>query len=388
MFFLLLFLLAADPSTAIALLQQGLIALEHGQTLEAKADLEQASRLDPANAFVWSSLAEIYLRLKEPEKASAAAEKAEKIGSGIPAVAHALAMYYSEAGQFAHAAKLEEAYASSPKADPGALLRAASLYLEGGDAGKAIDLARRADPSAAREDVLGRALLASGQPVEGLKHLSEAWEEAKTDSRITFDYAQALLQHGDFGGAAEVVDVALAAHSEDPQLVLSLGVARYGQRRFEDAVMAFLKVIQIDPQIEQPYRFLGKMLDQAGSHLDEITQDCERWAKRNPKDAEAQLVLAKARLAKDGRDPAAEGLLRRSIALDGNDWEAHCELGILLEGRRDFSDAAKELARAVELNPKEPTPHYHLSRVYDRLGQPERAQAERALHEELTAAPR
>ena len=32
-------------------------------------------------------------------------------------------------------------------------------------------------------------------------------------------------------------------------------------------MVAFLKVIQIDPTIEQPYIFLGRMLDQAGRIL-------------------------------------------------------------------------------------------------------------------------
>jgi Flp pilus assembly protein TadD len=307
---ILLTLLAADPQPA-DLLKQGLIALQQGRVVEARADLERASRLDPKNAVVWTALAQAYLKSNQPQLASAAAEKAEKIAPLDPIVSHALAIYYSETGQLPHAAKL--------------------------------------------------------------------------DAQIAFEATQALLERGDFTQAADVAQAGLTGHPRDPQLVLALGVARYGQRRFDDAIVEFLRVIGIDPTIEQPYVFLGKMLDQAGAHLAEITRADEAWAARDPQSAKAQLLLAKALLAANSRDERAEGLLRKSIARDAKDWEAHYELGVLLASEHKYADGAAELERSIELDPKQPLPHYHLARVYDRLGQPERAQAERQLHEQLTA---
>jgi tetratricopeptide (TPR) repeat protein len=202
---------------------------------------------------------------------------------------------------------------------------------------------------------------------------------------LAFDYGTLLLHKENFDKAAEVLSTALQSRSNDPQLVLALGVARYGQRRFDEAITTFLKVIEIDPDVAQPYVFLGKMLDQAGEHLSAITAACQRWSDRNPRNAEGLLVLAKARLASDPKDPTAEGLLRRSIGLDGSNWEAHYELGVLLEGKRDWQGSALELKRSAELDARQTMPHYHLARVYDRLGDPEKAKAERELHEKLTS---
>jgi tetratricopeptide (TPR) repeat protein len=322
---LLLFRLFADPSRAETLVQRGLVALQHGQLVEARAAFEQASHMDPKNPYAWASLAETYLRLKEPQQAALAAQAAEKTGSENPIVCHALAMYYSESGQFARAAQFETKYAKS------------------------------------------------------------AWEAAKPDPQTAFHYAQVLLEQEQFTQAAEVVSSALDAHPADAQLTLALGVARYGQRRFEDSVVAFLKVIHIDPAIEQPYLFLGRMLDQAGPHLGEITTLYEIWASQNPQNAKAQLLLAKARLAANSHDERAEGLQRHSIALNPNDWEAHYELGVLLANKHQYQSSAAELTRSIELDSKQPMPHYHLARVYDRLGQPERAKAEREVHQRLTA---
>ena len=59
---------------------------------------------------------------------------------------------------------------------------------------------------------------------------------------------------------------------KSPQLELAAGVAYYGLRRFPEAIEAFLRTIRLDPGIEQPYVFLGRMLDQAEDKLPQITE--------------------------------------------------------------------------------------------------------------------
>ena len=140
MLFLVLLLLATDPA---ALLKQGLVALQHGQLAEARSTLEEASRVDANNPYVWTSLAETYLRLGDSTKAESAAAKAGKLAEANPVVAHALGMFY-------------------------------------------------------------------------------------------FEDAQMLLRKEEFTHAADVLDAGLKVEPRNPQLVLALGVARYGQRRFAD----------------------------------------------------------------------------------------------------------------------------------------------------------
>ena len=354
LFFLFLLFFQVQPRPS--LLQRGLVALKNGQLTEARHDLEGASQTDPKNPYVWSSLAQTYLRLKLPEQASAAAQKAEKTGSNNPLVCHALAMFYSETGQLQRAAEFEQKFAESPQADGEASARAIQLYLSAGETQQASKLAQR------------------------------AWEANKTNEQMAFAYAQILLRGEDFTQAADVLGSALSAHAQDPQLTLALGVARYGQRRFDDAIATFLKVIQLDPSVEQPYLFLGRVLEQAGDRLPEITKAYESWAAREPQNAKAQLLLAEALLAQDHRSERARDLLQKSIALDGKDWESHYQLGVALANQRNWQEASAELNRSIELNPKQPLPHYHLARVYDRLGQSERAEEDRKIHQQLTAS--
>lgn len=87
-----------------------------------------------------------------------------------------------------------------------------------------------------------------------------------------------------------------------------------------------------------------------------------------------------------GDDPGpAEEFLRKSIARNDAFWESHFELGVLLDQRGAFEEAAAEIRRSIALQPDEPAPHYRLARLYDRLGKLAEARAERAQHARLAA---
>lgn len=371
------------------LIRQGLISLQSNRFTEARASLEQATRLAPDNALAWTSLAEVYWRLHLKPKAISAGETAEKTGVGNPIVEHALALLYAEMEEFKRAAVLEEEFAHSSRAPADALIRAAGLYFNAGDNDAALRVAREAvarNSTPEANNILGKAAWAAGQRQEALDHLAAASQAEPGNGTYAFDYAQVLFRKGDFGTAADVLNTALAAHPNDPQLELALGVARYGQRRFDEAATAFLKTVSLDPSLPQPYDFLGKMLDQVSSRLPEITHDYDVRYKREPKNYQASFLLGKVR-GLTGVDPAeTEKLLRESISQKPDFWESHSELGQLLARRRQFTEAAVELNAAIHLSPDQPMPHYHLARVYDRLGESRKAKEQREIHERLTTA--
>ena len=83
-------------------------------------------------------------------------------------------------------------------------------------------------------------------------------------------------------------------------------------------------------------------------------------------------------------------LLEHARSLDGNQAETHYQIGCLLERKHDDAAAASELEQSVALDPREPGAHFHLARVYQRLGRKEDALRQRDLHQKLTelaAAP-
>jgi len=264
LYLVLLLLAANDPKQAEVLLRRGLAELQQDRLTAARQDFEAASRIDSQNAYVWALLAQTYWRMADKPGALRAAQSAEKLGAGNANVAHMLTIFYSEAGDLKRAASFERTYALSSAADPDAFSRAASLSLAAGDIPEALIYAQQAvdrNASPANHNLVGRVQIAAGQPDRGVANLSAAWMADRQNEQFCFDYAQALLHRGDFTASADVVNEGLGAHPKSSQLQLALGVARYGERRFDDAIDSFLKTIQMDPSVEQPYVFLGRMLD-------------------------------------------------------------------------------------------------------------------------------
>ena len=240
--------------------------------------------------------------------------------------------------------------------------------------------------TAAVHERLGKEYEAKGQLEKAASEYELASRLSPYEEAYYFEAAHAHLLGEQFEPAIKILERGCKVFDKSAQLQLALGVAYYGQRRFSDAANSFLRTIDLAPDVPQPYVFLSKMLDQADARMPEILHKFEAWAAANPRDARAQFVYAKALLVSGADAPKAEKLFRDSIALKNDQWESHFELGVLLENQRNFSEAATELERSISLNPNQAETHYHLARVYDRLGQSERAAEQRRIHQQLTAA--
>jgi tetratricopeptide (TPR) repeat protein len=381
----LLLLLAQSPSFEGAL-RTGLEALQHNDLAAARVSLEAAAKMQPDQPQVWLALAQTYWKLHDSKLAGSAAEKAENLAPGDPIVLKALSLFYSESGNYEKAAECAAGYASKTHDDPGAYVRAIQLYLQAGKPKPAIDLTRIALAAENRAELrylLGKAYEMDGRAAESAREMRAAIQLNPYEESYYFELARDLLKHNSAPEAIEVLEEGKKVFARSAQIELTLGVAYYSMRRFSDAVDAFLRVIRIDPGVEQPYVFLGRMLEQTAGKLPDVTAVFAALAKANPKNYTADFLYGKA-LAFGGQRDEAEALLRKSVAENDEFWESHFELGGVLESKRDFAGAAREFHRAAELNPKNPGVHYRLARVYDRLGKGEEAKAEHALHEKLT----
>ena len=387
--FVFLWLFQAPPEADFdAVMQQGLAALNRNDLATAQAKLEAASRLHPRDPQVWLGLAQTYLKSNKKKDAEIAAHVAESFGGNDPRMLHALSIYYAETQNFAKAAALESRYAAEAPGDRQATLRAVELYRKAGQPKIAIALASKVlagDDRADLHDLLGKAYEADGQSGRAVLELQHAIRLNPYEESYYFDLGQLLLEHQNFDAAIQTLEAGRKVFDKSAQIELALGVAYYGQRRFPDAVNSFLRTIELAPGVEQPYVFLGRILDQADARLVDIRQRFAQYAAANPKSYLGHFLYGKALIAESGKPDEAEASLRRSIALNDGYWESHFELGVLLERKWDFTGAARELERSIKLNPKSPVPHYRLARVYDRMGQPARAKEERARHGLLLA---
>lgn len=386
-----------QPANFEAHFRLGLVALDARDLPAAAASLNRASQLQPTNAQVWLALAQTHRKLKDRRSAAEAAARAENLATNDPILLHGLAVFHSEAGSWAKAAALESRYATMTPRDRDAVVRAVSLYLQAGQPRPAIDLAGKALAKEKRADLhnlLGKAYETDGQFDKSIVELQKAIQLAPREESYVFDLAHVLLLHQNFDVAIQLLESAKKVFDKSAQLELALGIANYGQRKFPEAVDSFLRTAELAPKVEQPYVFLARIISHAEGRLGEVTAKFARFAEANPRNYLGHFLHAKGLIAQigpsgsDDLSSQADGLLRRSIELNPNFWESHFELGVLLEGRKQFEPSATHLRQAIQLNPNAAAPHYRLARVYDRLGKAELAQKERDLHDKLTAEER
>ena len=385
---MLLLLLWADPTSFDNALRAGLEALRDNNLPVARARLEEASRIQPKNPNALLGLVRTYWRLGLSDLATSTAARAQAAAPDDPIVLHSLAFFYSETGDPAKAAPLEARYAATTSRDTDAFPRAIDLYLHAAQPKAAIDLAKEAlakDDRAALHGLLGSAYEMDNQPRLAIPEFQQAIRLDRYQESYYFDLGRLYLRHDNPAAASQVLEDGRRVFAKSPQLELALGVAYYSLRRFEDSADCFLRTIQFAPAVEQPYVFLGRMLDQSPGQLPQITSAFAAFVKSRPDSYLAQFLYARA-LSIQGEDPARiESLLRQSISLKDAYWESHYELGQLLERRKDFGAAAAEYRRAIELNAANPAAHYHLARVYERLGKHDEAAAEYAAHQRLSS---
>ena len=163
-------------------------------------------------------------------------------------------------------------------------------------------------------------------------------------------------------------------------------MAYYALRRFDDAADAFLRTIALTPDVDQPYIFLGRMLDQIPTRLPVVTERFAQFEAANPKSAIGYLLHAKALDAQSGDAAAALKLLDQSLAIDASDGSAHFERGVVLDRLTRFPEAVSEFEKAAVIMPDDAATHYRLARDYERLGRHEAAEAERERHKKLVKA--
>ncbi|HLK61915.1 MAG TPA: tetratricopeptide repeat protein [Bryobacteraceae bacterium] len=325
---LLLLLVAASPPYQDPF-RAGLIALQRGDLQAAQTNLEAARTLAPRDGRVWVALSQTYWRLHRNDDAEAAASKAAALAPEDPAVLDSLVIYYSETSQTLKAAQAAAKYSSKAPEKSAARERAIDLY---------------------------------------------------------FQATRPLLDQQKFGEAATILKEAVGRLPGSAQLELALGVSYYGLRRFDEAADAFLRTIAIAPEIEQPYSFLGKILDEIPNRLPQVTEKFAAYEAAHPTSAEGYLWHAKALNAQSLPADESLRLLEKSMSLNGGDASAYFEMGTVLDRLQRFTDAVAAFEQAVKLAPGDPAGHYRLARDYDRIGKHEAAQAEREKHAQLVKA--
>ncbi len=188
---------------------------------------------------------------------------------------------------------------------------------------------------------------------------------------VQLDAAQKALDAKNYPEAIRILNEYTAGHADDYRALFNLAYAytMNGDRRA--AVAAYEKTIGLSPTLFQARVNLATLLCEENRRTEALPH-LAAAVEAKPDNLRAVLLYADT-LARTGDAARARAQFERAVALDGNSSAGHFGLGKLALEQKDYAAARTELARALELQPGDPSTRLELARVFELEGKPEGA---------------
>ena len=177
-------------------------------------------------------------------------------------------------------------------------------------------------------------------------------------------------QAGDLRNAEHIYRQVIAVAAADANAWCFLGMACHDQSRFADAVEAYRKALDIQPNFPVVLSNLGNTLKQQGK-LDEAEASCREALRLKPDYSTAFNNLG-VTLVAQGRLEEASTAFERALALMPNDAVTHSNLSAALVRQGKYSEAEANSKQALSLNPNYAEAHKNQGIVWLLLGDFER----------------
>ena len=240
-------------------------------------------------------------------------------------------------------------------------------------------------------DLMGDICEAQGQYVDAVKHYQEAVRLDPNNDKFAFDLGAELIAHENYDAARTLFHAARGRFPRVARIYLGAGTAEFLRGKTDAAVDAYLKAVELSPDYEPAYLFLGEAFSFSEGRSAEVVSVLSRFAEKKPESFGAQFYYGAA-LVKDlqnGGDQASSdraiSILRQAERLKPGDARVYYLLGELFRLRKQFAEAATEFHKSIALDPNYPEPLYKLGQVYLRMGKQDDAKAMFARHRDVLA---
>jgi serine/threonine protein kinase/tetratricopeptide (TPR) repeat protein len=328
----------------------------HGRDETRKAaDLfEQAIDKDSNFALAYAGLADasdrMYNESKESiwaQKATMAAEQAERLSSTLPEVHLSLGTVYSSTGKNAQAiTELKRALELAPNSDE-AYRRLGDAYLAGGQADEAIAAYKNAAAANPyfwwNHNALGRAYLKLGDSAKAMESFQKVVELA-SDNSIGYDnIGTVYFREGKWLEAIPHFQKALSL-APDAITYSNLGTCYFFLRRYDESVKMFQKATEMTPNSEEILGNLG---------------DAYRWSGHSDQAAQAY--------------DKAITLAFQELQVNPRSFNIMGDLALYYAKKGDATNALQYIQRARSIGPEDLQLMYSEVQVKALIGKPEDA---------------
>lgn len=209
-----------------------------------------------------------------------------------------------------------------------------------------------------------------GQYAKALADLKRSFSLDEQNADTSKALGLCLVRMGREDLAETFFRIAVTLAPRDPMAHYYVGLNAYTARRFDQAVESFRTSVELQPDSADGHSFLGRSYEALGD-IDAAVTQYRRAIVLNrlgPQRTVDPPLLLGSLLFRQAGFREAEPLLLEALRYDEESGLAHYWLGLVLEGRSQYAAAAKELARAAELSPRDHRPHYALARVHRKAG--------------------
>ncbi len=196
-----------------------------------------------------------------------------------------------------------------------------------------------------------------------------------------------LIRHAQTAKARELLEPVVADHPAWAKARFYLGLTYHREKRYERAAELFKRALELDPLYHAQRVYYGWCLYYLGDP-DAAREMFESYLEVKPDYPDALFALGLIAFDADEIEPARRHFERViALAQERNDAKteakARARLGDVLIRLDMMKPARVQLDRSIEMNPDNFEVYYKLSRVLERLGEPEAAQAARLKHDEV-----
>jgi tetratricopeptide (TPR) repeat protein len=371
----------------------GLVYAAQSQDVKANDHLAKAVRLKPDSAAARSNLAASYARLGKMDLAEEQFSKAFELEPDTYDSNHNIGAAYAHNGKVAKSIPyLQKAQRINPSAYDNGYDLSLAYFITGSlnDARNSVQSLIKLKDTAELHNLLAQVEEKDGNFIAAVNEFQKAAHMDPTEGNL-FDWGGELLVHRTLDPAVEVFRQAVERYPQSPRLIVALGMAYYARGNYDDAVKAFLRGADLDPQDARCYKFLSRAYDSSPSQAVDVIARFRRYAEMQPNNGLALYYYAMSLWkGKRVQDPEfdskpIDALLRRAIASDPKLAEAHLQLGNLAADQGRFGAAIPEYQRALELNSDLADAHYRLGQAYVRTAQKEKAQEQFEVYQQQRA---
>jgi tetratricopeptide (TPR) repeat protein len=209
--------------------------------------------------------------------------------------------------------------------------------------------------------------------------LEKGWEHK-------YEAAKKAFEARKYDHALDLLQAISSEKNSYPDVFNMLGLVFYYFQRYDDAVLAFKRAIELNPNYTEASLNLSVVYNEIGSFEDsqkayalarESRQESHSYLDPYVRGKIANMHSTIGSIYKDlGYYPQAAEEFRKALVLRPEFADIKTELGTAYRDMREFPRAIKELQDAVRLDPGYPAPRIQLGLTYYLMGHLDRARTE------------